>query len=108
MNIGETQSGELVVLALSGRLDGAAAPALEAQIARLGAGSARRVVFDCSGLDYISSAGLRVFLATARLMQSAGGHCGFAALSPQVRDVFRLSGFLELFEIHPTVADACA
>ena len=61
-----------------------------------------------SGLDYISSAGLRVFLATARLMQSAGGHCGFAALSPQVRDVFRLSGFLELFEIHPTVADACA
>jgi anti-anti-sigma factor len=106
MTIREARSGEVVVLALSGKLDGSSAPALEAQITRLLSESVKRVVFDCSGVEYISSAGLRVFLASARQLQTAGGRCGFAALSPEVRDIFRLSNFLELLEIHNSVADA--
>lgn len=108
MNIQETRSGAVVVLALSGKLDGFSAPALEAQITRLLSDGAKRIVFDCSGLEYISSAGLRVFLATARHLQTAGGQCSFAALPIAVREIFRLSGFLELLEVHNTVADACA
>jgi len=108
MDIRETRSGAVVVLALSGRLDGFSAPALEAQINRILSESVKRVVFDCSGLEYISSAGLRVFLATAKQLQAAGGRCGFAALSAEVRNIFRLSNFLELLEIHSTVADASA
>jgi anti-anti-sigma factor len=106
MTIREARSGSVVVLALSGKLDGSSAPALEAQITRLLSESVKRVVFDCSGVEYISSAGLRVFLASARQLQTAGGRCGFAALSPEVRDIFRLSNFLELLEIHNSVADA--
>jgi anti-anti-sigma factor len=108
MNIRETRVGAVIVLALSGRLDGFSAPALEAQITRLGSEGVKRGVFDCSGLQYISSAGLRVFLSTTKQLQTAGGRCGFAALSPEVRDIFRLSNFLELFEVHPTLANACA
>lgn len=108
MNIRETRSGTAVVLALSGKLDGFSAPALETQTTRLIAEGAKRIVFDCSALDYISSAGLRVFLAAAKQLQTAGGRCGFAALSPETREIFRLSSFLELLEIHETVADACS
>ena len=106
MNIQETRSGAVVVLAIDGKLDGLSAPALETHIARLRSDDVKRIVFDCSGLEYISSAGLRVFLATAKQLQTVGGRCGFAALSPAVREVFRLSGFLELLEVHDTVADA--
>ena len=108
MNICETRSGTVVVLAISGKLDGFSAPALEAYTTRLLADGAKRIVFDCSGLEYVSSAGLRVFLTTAKQLQTAGGRCGFAALSPAAREIFRLSCFLELLEIHNTVADACS
>ncbi len=107
MNIRETRTGAVVVLALSGKLDGISAPALEAQITRILAGNVKRIVFDCSGLEYVSSAGLRVFLSTAKQLQTAGGRCGFAALSAEAHKVFRLTNFLELLEIHDTVADAC-
>jgi stage II sporulation protein AA (anti-sigma F factor antagonist) len=108
MNICETRLGEVVVLAISGKLDGISAPTLEAHATRLLSEGMKRIVFDCSGLEYVSSAGLRVFLATAKQLQTAGGRCGFAALSPATQEVFRLSCFLELLEIHNTVADACA
>jgi anti-anti-sigma factor len=108
MNVRETRSGAAVVLAVDGKLDGLSAPALETQITRLRSEGVKRIVFDCSGLEYISSAGLRIFLAAAKQLQTAGGRCGFAALSPAVREIFRLSGFLELLEVHDTVADACA
>ena len=107
MDIREARSGAVLVLAISGKLDGLSAPTLEARIARLQPESVRRVVIDCSGLEYISSAGLRVFLATARQLQTAGGRCSFAALSPQVRNIFQLSNFHELLEVHDTVANAC-
>ncbi len=108
MDIREARLGAVVVLAISGKLDGLSAPLLETQITRLLSEGVQRLVFDCSGLDYISSAGLRLFLATARQFQTRGGHCGFAALSPEVRNIFRLSDFLEIFEVHDSVANACA
>lgn len=106
MNIRETRSGTAVVLALDGKLDGFSAPALETQINRLLSENVKRLVFDCSGLDYISSAGLRVFLATAKQMQDSGGSCAFAALTEDVENVFRLTNFVRLLEIHRTVEDA--
>ena len=107
MNLREARSGEVVVLAISGRLDGVSAPELEDHINRLLSGNVKRIVFDCSGMEYISSAGLRVFLAAAKQLQGMGGRCGFAALSPEVRNIFRLANFLELFEVRETIADAC-
>src|SRR5512138_2345209 len=61
MNVRESRSGAVVVLTLSGKLDGFSAPALEVQITRILSEGVKHVVFDCSGLEYISSAGLRVF-----------------------------------------------
>lgn len=108
MDILETRSGEIVTLVINGKLDGISAPELEAKINGLVSAGVRRIVFDCSGLDYISSAGLRVFLGAAKRLQTVGGRCGFAALSPEVQKIFQLCSFNELLEIHETVADARA
>ncbi len=108
MDIREARSGSVVVLALSGRLDALSSPALQSHVIRLLSEGVKRVVFDCSGLEYVSSAGLRVFLIAAKQLQAASGRCGFASLSPHVRNTFLLSNFFELLEIHDTVADACS
>ena len=95
-------------LVLRGRLDGISAPAVEQKVATLLASGATRMVFDCSGIEYASSAGLRVFLSAAKKLKTAGGRCGFAALTPPLREIFEISGFLDVLEIHDTVESATA
>jgi anti-anti-sigma factor len=106
MEIRESSANEVPLLILTGRLDGRTAPILEDKISSLLATGINHLVFDCSGVDYASSAGLRVFLSTAKKLATAKGRCGFAALAPNLREIFEVSGFLQVLEIHPSVADA--
>lgn len=107
----EVTRGEIngfTVLSLAGRLDGVTSHAVEQKIADVLADGTERLVFDCSQVEYASSAGLRVFLATAKKLKSLGGRCAFAALTPALREIFGVSGFLEVLEVHDTVAAATA
>ena len=108
MDINETKLISATVLTLTGRLDGVTSGTLERKVDALIAAGARKVVFDCSQLLYVSSAGLRVFLGSAKKLKSAGGAAAFAALSPAVQEVFELSGFTGVLAIHPTSAEAAA
>jgi anti-anti-sigma factor len=108
MDITETKLNSATVLTLAGRLDGLTSGSLEHKIdALLGAGT-RKLIFDCAPLTYVSSAGLRVFLASAKKLKAAGGAAAFAALSPAVHEVFELSGFTGVLAIHPSPAAAAA
>ena len=63
-------------------------------------------VIDCEGLEYVSSAGLRVFLLAARNAQRAGLNFSVCALQNAVREVFELSGFSRVMAVHPDRAAA--
>jgi anti-anti-sigma factor len=106
MEITDSVLHGIPVLVLRGRLDGVTAPAVEQKIATLLASDATRLVLDCSGIEYASSAGLRVFLSAAKKLKTAGGRCGFAALTPPMIEIFKISGFLDVLEIHDTVESA--
>jgi anti-sigma B factor antagonist len=108
MQISESEVNGVTVLGLSGRLDGLAAPDLEKKLAEVVAGGKDRLVFDCAGVEYASSAGLRVFLLAAKQLKSCSGRCGFAALTAPLREIFSVSGFLDILEVHDTVAQATA
>ena len=108
MEISTSEHNGVTVLKLSGRLDGVSAPELEKKLAEAVAAGADRLVFDCSGVEYASSAGLRVFLLAAKQMKTSGGRCAFAALTPALREVFSVSGFLDILEVHDTVTQATA
>ncbi|MGA0092822.1 MAG: STAS domain-containing protein [Chthoniobacterales bacterium] len=108
MEISESSVNGIPVLHLKGRLDGAAAPALEEKLTEQMAAGHDRLVFDCQGVEYASSAGLRVFLLAAKQLKMRCGRCGFAALTPALRQVFSLSGFLDILEVHDTVEQAAA
>ena len=61
----------------------------------------RTLEFDLSALDYVSSAGLRVFLVAAKEMRSSGGGARFTGLNGGVREVFEISGLLTVLDISP-------
>lgn len=61
----------------------------------------RRVVIDFAALDYISSAGLRVVLMTAKRAKQGKGTLVLCGLQPHVKEVFEISGFLKILEVAP-------
>lgn len=106
MEISETKHATATVLALSGRLDGLASPALEQRVDAVLASGAKVLVLDLANLAYVSSAGLRVFLTAAKKFKTAGGRATFAALPAPIREVFELSGFLTVLDIRSDVVSA--
>ena len=82
---------------MSGRLDAAQCPAALAFLEKVDG----TVTLDCRGLDYISSAGLGVFLKTQKRLAGAGGKLRLTGVSRHLQDIFLYSGFDQIFEIEP-------
>lgn len=59
------------------------------------------VTMDCSGLEYISSAGLGVLLKTQKRLMGSGGKLRLSGVSRHLQDIFVYSGFDQIFEIEP-------
>ena len=92
-----------------GRLDFGAAPGFEKRMQEIFAAARpppSAVIVDCAALEYVSSAGLRVFLLAARSAQRAGVSFALCSLMPAVREVFDLSGFSRIIAVYPDRAAA--
>ena len=88
------------------RLDTNTAPEAEKTItARLESGVSR-IVFDFSGTDYISSAGLRILLKTTKLAGKHGGKVGLCHANAQIREVLEISGFLTMLRHYENLDEA--
>lgn len=101
VNIATTKFESSATLALTGRLDGLSSPELEQQVNALLASGIRTLVFDLASLDYVSSAGLRVFIVAAKKLTAAGGTATFQSLTPNVREVFEFTGLLKALVVAP-------
>ena len=102
MDIGEIRDRGVVVVAPVGRIDSTTSDRLEQHLTTLVSSGERRIVIDFTGVDYISSAGLRVMLALAKRMKDARGSVALCAMGEPVRMVFNLAGFLPLFAVDGT------
>jgi anti-anti-sigma factor len=109
MQLVESQQGAISILAASGRLDMATSDSFrEALLARLAGGGQQSLVLDFSGVDYISSAGLRVLMIASKQARSAGVSVAIAGLQPIVAEIFQISRFDTLFPCHATLEAALA
>jgi anti-sigma B factor antagonist len=90
-NIGGQDVG-CIVVNLTGSLDTSTAPELERQLAPVLApqGGIKDLVFDLAQLKFISSAGLRVFSVTRKILKERGGQASFIHLQPQIQEVFEI------------------
>lgn len=82
-----------------GRLDTPAAQDFNAKLPELQEAASGTLVLDCKKLEYISSSGLRIFLTFRKTAQVKGGKVIVRGINDDIRNVFLMTGFLNLFEI---------
>lgn len=85
-------------LKLTGRLNTSTASELEGAIAQALEESAD-IVLDCADLEYLSSAGLRVLVGAHKRATGAGGGVRLVSCVPDVREVFEITGLIDIFEV---------
>jgi anti-anti-sigma factor len=105
MEISTRTTNDIHIVAVTGSLDSATSPEAQKALGAVLAG-ARKVVLDFSGLDYISSAGLRVLLGAAKQLRASGGTLRMFGLNQSVREVFDISGFSAILPVFPSEAEA--
>ena len=99
MNIHEERNDGVLILGLEGRLDAISSKIFEEKaLATIDAGETRLVI-DLSRLDYVSSAGLRVFLLASKRLNPAGGKLVLCSLQEPVKEVFEIVGFYSILAI---------
>ena len=97
MTITKQMNGNELTVAVAGRLDTTTAPELESEL-KGSMDGADELVLDFSGLDYISSAGLRVLLSAHKAMSKKGG-MKVTHVNEMVSEVFDVTGFSDILNI---------
>jgi anti-sigma B factor antagonist len=100
------QSGKIDIIEPIGELDAHTASRLEDALKVCIAEGRHNIIVNCSELDYISSAGLGVFMAYIEDVRSLGGDIKLSSMSAKVYNVFDLLGFPTLYDILDTEKQA--
>jgi anti-anti-sigma factor len=103
MEISFEKQPKAIIVFVKGRMDAVSSPEFEKTMADHIASGASRFVVDCSALEYISSAGLRSLLTTAKTLRACHGELVFAALRDAVREVFEIGGFVTIFSVYDSI-----
>jgi anti-sigma B factor antagonist len=97
MTIEKVLSGESAKIIVVGRLDTQTAPELEKEIDEV-VSNVKELIFDMNGLEYISSAGLRVILKAQKIMNTKGS-MKLIGVNDNIMEVFDITGFLDILTI---------
>lgn len=108
MDISIEKAKNCVVVSVKGKVDAVTSPAFEKALADLIEKGDTILLLNLGALDYISSAGLRSILATAKQLKAKEGQLLFAGLQGPVKEVFKISGFGSIFKIFDTAQEALA
>ena len=106
MVISKKEINNIICITMNGRLDAQSTPEAEALIESILKSNKLKLLFDFSGLDYISSAGLRVVLSAVKELRQRGGKVVLCCLTDTVSEVFTISGFTSIIPITATVETA--
>ena len=99
MKVEIQEKDQMMVAQLSGRLDTAVSQEVSTQLQPLVDNADKTLVLDCKELEYISSSGLRIFLTIRKAAATKGGRVIVRNISSEIRQVFMMTGFLNLFEV---------
>jgi len=109
MTLSPRRYANAVVLSVAGRLDQDTCDAFRADLMVHVEATARdsgAIILDLTGLEYVSSAGLRCFMLASRQAKAQHGRIVVAALQPMVAEIFEISHFNLVFQVFPQVREA--
>ena len=106
MELSLQKSDQCVVVGISGRLDTTTYPFLEKKLMELIDENRNKILVDCIEMDYVSSSGLRILLMALKKVTMMNGKFILCGLQENIREIFEISGFTTIFEIHASREDA--
>jgi len=106
MNVTNQSIEQGTLVTIDGRIDTTNYTEFEQAMNQLFNDNVKAIYLDCSGLTYISSSGLRVFLTVQKKMMSTGGKFLLFAMQPTIKEIFDISGFSSIFSIFETKEEA--
>ena len=108
MKLVEETHGRVILVTASGRLDGTTSAAFGERLEKLAAAVEPRLVVDFSGIDFVSSAGLRTVLTVLKRVKAANGMLALCAVQAPVKEVLDITGFTRMLSLHSGRAEALA
>ena len=106
MGISAERANGTVIAKAGGRIDSSNSREFHSELESVVADSDAALVLDFADVAYISSAGMRVILLTAKSLQKSGMKFALCSLNDSIREVFKISGFDKIIEIHTSQAEA--
>jgi anti-anti-sigma factor len=106
MNITTEKINDFSVLKIDGRIDTSNFSEFEEEVDQLFNNGIKNIIFNCSGLNYISSSGLRVFLVAQKKTILLQGKLHLCNMQPAIKEIFAISGFSNIFRIFDTLEKA--
>ena len=99
MEVNLIEKDNVITAQLVGRLDTAVSQEVATALQPMIDQAEKTLVLDCKELSYISSSGLRIFLTVRKAAAAKGGKVIVRDINNEIRQVFMMTGFLNLFEI---------
>ncbi len=106
MEIKVSEINDIIVISLEGKLDSITAPEAEAAINEYIEKKVPKMLVSLKETSYVSSAGLRVFLATAKRMTVAGAAVKFCCPNDIVKEILDISGFSAILDVKASQEEA--
>jgi anti-sigma B factor antagonist len=106
MELAIKKSENCTVVEIKGKLNTTNFSSVEKEFAQLIEKGQHNILVDCENLDYVSSSGLRVFLVTLKSLNKLKGKFVLCNLQESIIDIFEVSGFITIFEVYKTKAQA--
>ena len=98
MNTKIEELDDKFVVTLEGEMDTAAATEAEDVLKQLYENEGKEVIFECEGLEYIASSGLRILINILKATMAKGNRVVLRNVNDDIKNVFKLTGFLNIFE----------
>ena len=99
MEVTITKTEQSLTAKLVGRLDTPSAQEVSQKLEPLMENADKELILDCTEMSYISSSGLRILLSLRKQAATKGGKVAILNINDEIRQVFMMTGFLNLFEI---------
>lgn len=106
LNINLEEVKNSVILHLEGRIDAANSPSLEKRMQKLKTDKYAKILLDLQGVDYLSSAGLRVFLSFTKQLKAEKKKLVLFSVNEEVLEIIKVAGFTTIIKIVKNRDDA--
>ena len=106
LSIGQTRTGDVCIVTLSGRIDSTNANEVKTELTRLISSGEKSILVDLGAVLYLTSAAFRALLVATDEAEHQASNFALCSLAGHVRELFEMGGLLEVFAIHNSREEA--